>query len=138
MAQEPNGPDEQPPRTKRLRKSADEKVLFGVAGGIAEYLDIDPILVRVVFVALAFAGGMAVLIYVILAILMPGPDDEGADFGANLRGSPSQAIGIVLVGVGVLLLLVNLGVLDAFPWHITWPVAIIAAGLLILLARARS
>jgi phage shock protein C len=60
------------PLAKRLRKSRDKK-LFGVCGGIAEYFDIDPTMVRVAWALLslltvAFPG---VLLYVILALVMP-------------------------------------------------------------------
>jgi phage shock protein PspC (stress-responsive transcriptional regulator) len=142
MAQEPSGPEQQPapePPRRRLKKSANDKVLFGVAGGIAEYLDIDPILVRVGFIALLFAGGTSLIVYIVLALVMPGPDDEpsGDGAGLDLRGSPTQVVGIVIVVVGVLLLLGNLGLLDEFPWEITWPAAIIAIGLLIIFAKAR-
>lgn len=69
MAQDPAGPQK-----KRVRKSANEKMLFGVAGGIAEYLGTDPTLVRIGFVILTVAGGSGLLVYVILALIMPGPD----------------------------------------------------------------
>ena len=59
--------------TKRLVKSSKKK-LFGVAGGLAEYFDVDPTLVRVGFVALCFICLPAGLIgYAALAILMPSP-----------------------------------------------------------------
>ena len=140
MAQEPTGSGQPPPgpTRKRLRRSANEKVLFGVAGGIAEYLDVDPILIRVGFVVLAFAGASGILVYIILAILMPGPDETSAGDGIAMRGSPQQVIGIVVVAVGVILLLVNLGVMSRFPWHIVWPVAIIAVGVAVLFTRTRS
>lgn len=61
---------------KRLAKSHDRK-LFGVAGGVGEYFDIDPTLVRVGFVALCFCflflGPVA---YVALAILMPAAESD--------------------------------------------------------------
>ena len=56
-----------------LVKSTDKK-LFGVAGGLAEYFDVDPTLVRVGFVALCFLCALAGIVgYVALAILMPPP-----------------------------------------------------------------
>ena len=57
---------------KRLRRSSTERMLGGVCGGIAEYFDLDPTLVRVGYVLLslctAFSG---VLAYIILLIVMP-------------------------------------------------------------------
>ncbi|MTI86530.1 MAG: PspC domain-containing protein [Balneolaceae bacterium] len=56
----------------KLRKSRKDKMLAGVCGGIAEYLGWDSTLVRVLFVILLISGyGMPVLLYFILAIVMP-------------------------------------------------------------------
>ena len=57
---------------KKLTKSLTDRVLFGVCGGLAEYLGWDSTLVRVIFVILTLAGvGSPILIYIILAIVMP-------------------------------------------------------------------
>jgi phage shock protein C len=56
---------------RRLRKSKQTKILAGVCGGVAEYLDWDPTLVRVLFIILGFSYGVAVLLYLLLAIIMP-------------------------------------------------------------------
>ena len=59
---------------KRLVKSTNKK-LFGVAGGLAKYFDVDPTLVRVGFVVLCFICLPAGVVgYAALAILMPSPD----------------------------------------------------------------
>lgn len=58
---------------KRLVKSTNRK-LWGVAGGLAEYFDVDPTLVRVGFVVLCFICALAGIVgYVALAVLMPSP-----------------------------------------------------------------
>jgi phage shock protein PspC (stress-responsive transcriptional regulator) len=58
-------------KNKRLYRSAKSKVFGGVAGGIAEYFDIDPIIIRLLFVVLVFAGGGGFLVYLILWIALP-------------------------------------------------------------------
>src|ERR671919_153869 len=63
---------------KRLLRSRDERVLAGVAGGIAAYLDVDPTLVRVGFVVAALFGGLGVAAYLILAVVTPNDDGSGA------------------------------------------------------------
>ena len=57
---------------KRLYRSQDERMLAGVCGGIADYLNIDPTIVRLIFVALGFTSiGTWLLIYLVMTIIMP-------------------------------------------------------------------
>ncbi len=57
---------------KRLYRSRDERMVAGVAGGIAKYFNVDPTVVRLAFVALTLAGsGAGLLAYVVLAALVP-------------------------------------------------------------------
>ncbi|MFQ5568554.1 MAG: PspC domain-containing protein [Rhodothermales bacterium] len=57
---------------RKLTKSSD-RMLAGVCGGLAQYFDVDPTLVRVCYVAASvfFAGFPGLLIYIILAVIMP-------------------------------------------------------------------
>lgn len=57
----------------RLERSNTNRVVSGVCGGIAEYLAVDATLVRVAFVVMAVFGGVGVLAYIVLLILMPQP-----------------------------------------------------------------
>lgn len=56
--------------TQRLMRSRNEKVIAGVAGGVAQYLAVDPVIIRLAFIALAFTG-VGVLLYPILWAIMP-------------------------------------------------------------------
>lgn len=56
---------------KKLAKSQSEKKLCGVCGGLAEYFNIDPTLVRLLWVLFSLAGGAGVLAYIIAAVIMP-------------------------------------------------------------------
>ena len=56
---------------KRLTKSKSDRMLFGVCSGIGKYFGIDPTLVRLLFVLLALVNGIGIVIYIILAIIMP-------------------------------------------------------------------
>lgn len=58
-------------KSKRLYKSRSEKKLAGVCGGIAEYFDTDPTLIRLAWVIFSLAGGCGILAYIIAAIIMP-------------------------------------------------------------------
>lgn len=56
---------------KKLYKSSTDKKLAGVCGGIAEYFDIDPTLIRLAWVLFSALGGSGVLAYIIAAIIIP-------------------------------------------------------------------
>lgn len=56
---------------KRLYKSAINKKLCGVCGGIAEYFDIDPTIVRLAWVVFTLLGGSGIIAYIIAALVMP-------------------------------------------------------------------
>ena len=56
---------------KRLVRTQDDKMFLGVAGGIADYFGIDPAIVRIAFVLLTFFHGWGLILYFILAIIMP-------------------------------------------------------------------
>ncbi len=60
---------------KLYRTEGPYKMLFGVCGGIAEYFDIDPTLVRVGWVILAFAASVGLWAYLICALIMPKKSD---------------------------------------------------------------
>lgn len=57
--------------SKRLYKSNENKMLDGVCGGIAEYFDIDPTLIRLIWVVLCAMGGGGFLAYLIAALIIP-------------------------------------------------------------------
>ena len=56
---------------KRLYRSRDDRMISGVCGGDAKYFEIDPTLVRLLFVIFAFAGGPGLVAYIVLAIVVP-------------------------------------------------------------------
>lgn len=61
--------------TKRLYRVEEGKMLCGVCGGIAEYFNIDPTLVRLGCVALCCMAGSGILIYIVAAIIMPNKSE---------------------------------------------------------------
>lgn len=56
---------------KQLTKSSMNRRFSGVCAGIAEYFEIDPTLVRLLFVLFTFAGGPGLILYIILALVLP-------------------------------------------------------------------
>jgi phage shock protein C len=83
--------------TRRLAKSAKNRLLLGVCGGIADYFSIDPVIPRVLFIAACFFGGAGVLLYLLLAALMPRPDLQASEplviLKDNLKGAYGEASG---------------------------------------------
>ena len=56
---------------KKLTRSTDDRIVAGVAAGLADYMNIDPVLVRLFFVLTALFNGHGFLIYILLWIMMP-------------------------------------------------------------------
>jgi phage shock protein C len=56
---------------KRLYRSRDERIIWGVCGGIAKYFGVDPTLIRLIAVLSLFCALTGILIYIILTIIVP-------------------------------------------------------------------
>jgi phage shock protein PspC (stress-responsive transcriptional regulator) len=75
----------------RLYRSVDDRVLAGVAGGMAELWDVDPSIVRIAWVILTpFTAGFTILVYLIMAIVVPEEPVGGpaSDLGQSPAGGP--------------------------------------------------
>ena len=57
---------------RRLYRSSADRMLLGVCGGIGEYLNVDPTIVRLLWAILVFWGGIGLLAYLVTAIIIPG------------------------------------------------------------------
>jgi phage shock protein C len=99
---------------ERLYRSRDDRMLFGVAGGIAEWLDLDSAIVRLVWALLVLFGGAGLLLYIVAAIVMPEEPLEDAaaapispamgQAATNAAGSDTAIPGVASgagTGVGV-------------------------------------
>ena len=128
----------------RLMRSETDRMVAGVCGGLATYLGVDPVLVRLAFVILLLASGVGLAIYGILWLVMPTESrvppeirimDEGASDPSayKARFGQSATVGIVLILLGAFLMLGHWG---GAPSYI-WPVILIGAGLFYLIRRAR-
>jgi signal transduction histidine kinase len=124
----------------RLVRSRHDRMLAGVAGGIAAHLGLSSNLVRVALAASAFAAGFGIIVYVLVWLLAPLEEEDG-EAGAAATSSgrrirmPSLAqvvgIGFVLVGLAVVLGVSGLW----FGGEQGWPVLVAAIGFAILWAR---
>jgi phage shock protein C len=135
---------------KTLYRLPKQGQIAGVCAGLAEYLDMDVTLVRIIFVVLLLAtGGTIVLLYIILSIILPVDQATinttvgekahklGQDLSNNkVIGRMRNYMGIGLVIIGAWLLLGQF-----FPqwlslnWDYIWPVLLIAAGLMVIAKR---
>ncbi|HEY3212326.1 MAG TPA: PspC domain-containing protein [Actinomycetota bacterium] len=114
-----------------FRRSATDRVLTGVAGGIGECLEIDPVVVRLGFVILTFAGGVGLLLYVAAALVSRRPDPDNPPPPPTT--STRQAVAIALVLTGVLLALRGVGL-----WlgdGVVWPAALVVLGSAVIWTR---
>lgn len=64
---------------KKLYKSRKNKMIGGVCGGLAEYLNVDPTIVRIIAGILCLVKGLGVLVYLIMCIVMPYNDEDFSD-----------------------------------------------------------
>src|SRR5215208_6252077 len=96
------GPQAPPPgpSPKRLTRSRADRVVGGVCGGLGRYFNVDPIFFRIGAVALIFAGGAGLLLYLVALLLVPG-EGEAAPV---VPGAQGRNRGWVIAGVVVILL----------------------------------
>jgi phage shock protein PspC (stress-responsive transcriptional regulator) len=144
---------------RRLYRSQKDKIIGGVSGGLGEYFEIDPVIVRIVFVVLTVAGGWGVLAYALCWIIIPpnpahhpsavydvqSPSPKKRKAGGETppptpqppSRTPGTVGGIILVLLGVLLLGHNL--VPRFDLWEYWPVILVLAGIgLLMKARPRT
>ncbi|MQA81953.1 MAG: PspC domain-containing protein [Streptosporangiales bacterium] len=100
----PGGPAAPPP----LQRSASNRIIGGVCGGLAERTDIDPIIYRVLVVVLTLVGGAGLILYGAAMLVIPDARTGKAPLDRVLSGGPSR--GVQLAGV-LLLVVVALVVL---------------------------
>lgn len=139
---------------KKLYRSCQSRVLGGVCGGIGEYFDVDPVLIRLLFVISIIAGGVGVLVYLISWLVIPNdPKCEHEDVKDEIKGAAEEVaktiksevknkqhdnryiIGLIILVAGILLLLRNITGLHF--WDNFWPMLIIILGLFILFEGTR-
>lgn len=145
---------------KKLYRSVTDKMLGGVCGGLAEYFEIDPVIVRLIFVLAVIFGGSGILAYIILWIIIPQKpyiitpfnqsNQTSADSGGtgdekktenqnftmntaleNKESKKSIYAGAFLILLGGIFLLDNF--VPRFDFGDFWPVILIGIGIAIIL-----
>ncbi len=127
--------------TRRFYRSRQNKMIAGVATGLGQYFNVDPVLFRIGFVVLGLAAAPAAIAgYILLAIVMPErPDDEPEPLitSSVTVGSGREIAGIILLGLGLLTLAANVGLFAFVRWDLFWPLVLIAAGAALVVNRIR-
>lgn len=151
---------------RRLYRCRENRVLAGVASGLAEYFDLDPTLVRVLWFLSVFIGGVGILLYIGLALIVPpepwstahGSSATGTAAGAEggVPGADNQArpeleghrhrnrgsgrlsmyLGIGLIVIGGIALL-DIALPGWWSWRQAWPVLVIGLGGLLIVGAMR-
>ncbi len=118
---------------ERLRRSTTDRKIAGVAGGLGKHLNIDPTVLRVLFVVLALFGGAGLVLYGVAWLIVP---EEGTDRSV-IQTSPSTRNAVLIV-VGVIAALLVIG--DSWDGiGFPWPLAIIAVVIVVwMVNRDRS
>jgi len=137
--------------TRRIYRSSRDRMIAGVAGGLAEYFDIDPVLTRAGFVILTLSGGLGILTYIVLWIIMPydyemtpmpqqsqyGPNEIHSFTGVqdgkgnNNDSTKRYVIAGIFIVLGVLLLLDNL--IQHISFKFIFPILLIIIGVIIFI-----
>ncbi|MDF1610529.1 PspC domain-containing protein [Stygiobacter electus] len=131
---------------EKLYRSRKQKIIAGVAGGLSDYFNIDPVIIRILFVVLSILHGSGILIYIILWIAIP---EEPFDVAYNINNqsepnntntndipptknsySPRFITGLILVFIGVAFLLNNL--IPSFDFSDIFPYILILIGVLLI------
>ena len=145
---------------RRLYRSRTDTIIGGVAAGLAEYLNSDPALVRIVWAILVVVtGGAALVVYIIAWIVVPeqpvgsaadqttdpvtgevvSPAGEPAGAAVSARsgagGQAGMVVGIGLVVVGLWFLLREY--LPEIDWGLIWPLVLVGVGALVLVTSMR-
>lgn len=134
--------------SKKLYRSKSDRIIAGVCGGLGEYLDIDPIFIRLAFVLLTIFGGAGILIYIIMFLIVPEEEDQAqaktegvnpeihsnstlykSHHSDNSRGRAIAAFILILTG---LLFLSNSFFPNVFSFNKLWPLLLIVIGIIIL------
>lgn len=136
----------------RLMRSESDRMISGVCGGIATYLGVDSVFVRLAFLVLLFASGIGLLIYLILMVIMPNEanmdqpsakvlqeniEQYGTEFNSNVKRVRQHPQGKIiasgmLIVLGVYLLMQNLGWLSWLSGGVFWALLMIGFGIYLI------
>lgn len=130
---------------KKLYRCRTDRIIFGICGGLGKYFEIDSWIIRIFFIAFTFFNGFGIILYLILAILIPlerGIKEDSLEQEIDetigeikRRKNVKIFLGFVLILIGlayILRMYFPIGFYYFFNWHILWPYVIIIIGLYVI------
>ncbi len=142
---------------KRLTRSRTNRMIAGVCGGLGEYFSLDPVLFRILFIALTILGGAGILLYIVLVLVIPEAGQDGTRMNVEhvveevkdgvqhtaqeLKANPRwfdnrrNLVGLFIVLVGAIALLNQFAPFRWLSWNIFWPFVVIVVGFVIMTKR---
>ncbi len=130
----------------RLYKSTTDKVFDGVCGGIGEYFNIDPVIIRLLWVVMVLFGGTGVITYLIAMLIIPRQPEsppETEPVKVKTESYSNRFWGVLLVMAGLLLLLGFIGPIGGLfagaaliMSSVLWPLLIIVLGLYLFFSES--
>ncbi len=131
---------------KKLYRSSRGKIIAGVCTGLGEYFEIDPVLIRALFIIALFSGGIGLLLYVVMWMIMPKEEavfsplspTESSETDESVSGEkPRGAVvtGLLLVGLGAFFFIREF--LPEFNLEYVLPMALMAIGTLMIFNALR-
>ena len=130
---------------KKLKRSSTDRIIAGVCGGVGEYFNIDPVIIRIIWVLLSFMpGGPGFLAYLICALIIPEDDGviyQNDDNRSKINTSNTPIfLGIALVIVGGIMLAKVIWPQFAFEFMNFgkyWPILLIIFGIYIIVNQSK-
>ena len=131
---------------KRLYRSRTDCKFAGVCGGLGEYFNIDPTLIRIITVVLFFAHGVGLLAYIIAWIAMPkeplqaildkaAPSEQAQKITESSSTWVKFIPGLLLIAIGLFFLFEH--TFWWFHFHLFWPILLILFGIILLIGFGR-
>lgn len=146
---------------RKLYRSREDRIITGVCGGLGEYFTVDPILIRLVFVLLAIMGGHGILLYLLLAIIVPVQPGESVnvdrkgkikEFAAGVQAgvqsvardlkenkswfsNPRHLAGSIILFIGLAAMFSQMFPEYWLGWEIMWPILLLFIGAYIIISK---
>lgn len=123
---------------KKLYRSRENSMIAGVCAGLGDYLQVDPTIIRLIIVLLAFYKFLGVVVYIVLAIIIPkapvGYDEsiQPVPLGENTQMVKVIGGGLILLGILALVSSLHISLLSWMRLENFWPALIIFLGVLLL------